>query len=206
MKKRAVMVRPAMEVGVESAEAGTGQRTGHKEGTVRLEPQRSRLSPKPGWRQRRQLRTTTKYRQIQEGFGTTDAETLLLMRLGDLQVADTGQSITAQPWSRSHVVVGLSARLAVGAHTEVTAPWLLDHRGGDTEVSIAEPGLVVFIDRRHLHPVESALAGRAEPVAPIAKAVDKYPQSPRPQEAAVSPSTVAVDSSRTSSIPVLHQS
>ena len=74
MKKRAVMVRPAMEVGVESAEAGTGQRTGHKEGTVRLEPQRSRLSPKPGWRQRRQLRTTTKYRQIQEGFGTTDAE------------------------------------------------------------------------------------------------------------------------------------
>lgn len=151
---------------------------------MQLKPETSRLGSRPGWRERRRLRTTTKYRQIQEFLGTSDEETVLLLRLGDLQTAEAGQMVTRQAWSRSHIVVGLSARLGVGAYTEVTAPWLIDDRGQGAEVKISQTGLVLFIDRRHRHLVNGALAGRVEPVAPIAKAVDKYPKPERaPQDA-----------------------
>ena len=146
---------------------------------MQLKPETSRLGSRPGWRERRRLRTTTKYRQIQESLGTSDAETELLLRLGDLQTAEAGQMVTRQAWSRSHIVVGLSARLGLGAFTEVTAPWLIDDRDQGAEISISQTGLVLFIDRRHRHLAGKALAGRVEPVAPIAKAVDKYPQTER---------------------------
>jgi hypothetical protein len=147
-------------------------------------PESSRLGPNPGWRQRRNLRSTAKYQQIRAFLGTSDSDTLLLMRLGDLQSAEAGQAVTHRPWSRSHIVIGLTARLAVGSYTEITAPWLVDDRGDGVELTVSRPGLVLFVDRRHWHLIESAVAGKVEPVAPIAKAATRRAPArrvPRPE-------------------------
>lgn len=146
--------------------------------TMELKPGNKRLGPKPGRRERRRIRATAEYRYVRESLGTTDAETLLLLRIGDVMIAQAGQDITGEEWTRYHMVIGLSTRLAVGDYTQVTAPWMIDHDSEGAPISVAKTGLVLFIDRRHRHLADAALAGRVEPVAPIAKAVAQRPARP----------------------------
>ena len=58
--------------------------------TMELKPGNKRLGPKPGRRERRRIRATAEYRYVRESLGTTDAETLLLLRIGDVMIAQAG--------------------------------------------------------------------------------------------------------------------
>jgi hypothetical protein len=144
---------------------------------------RDRIVGKPNRRQRRRIRNTDKYQNIKNSLDTNDHDTLLLWRLGDVQQVETGQSLNGPGWSPAHLVIGMSAGLrlqtdsgardagATDTQFDVSAPWLIRHLDHHhTRASVNQPGSVLIIDRRHFHLVERSLAGRVEPVGPIAQA------------------------------------
>lgn len=149
----------------------------------RKDSKTERLDRKPRRRHRRLIRQTTKYDDIRRALGTNDHETVLLSRLSDIHQVDVGQALNGPAWTRAHIVIGLTAGLrlqttvfvsdeeqAVG-ELDISAPWMvknLDLDGG--RLSVNQAGLVLTIDRRHLHLAESALLGRVEPIDPIAHA------------------------------------
>jgi len=164
---------------------------------VRHDINNNRVGRKPNRRQQRLIRQTTKYREIKRCLGTNDHDTLLLYRLADVHHVDVGQPVNGPEASPAHVVVGLSAELRLEAGPSgrddaggdvrsdreftVSAPWMT--HGLDREVaqaSISRSGLVLIIDRRHLHLVERSLLGRVEPVGPIAVAFRLVKPVPEP--------------------------
>lgn len=142
-----------------------------------------RLDRRPSRRHRRLIRQTTKYNDIRQALGTNDHDTVLLARLSDIHRVEIGQDLNGPAWTRAHVVVGLTAGLrlqttvfvsdeeqAVG-ELDISAPWMvknLDLEG--SRLSVNQAGLVLTIDRRHLHLADSILPGRVEPIDPIAHA------------------------------------
>jgi len=163
-----------------------------------------RLEGKPNWRNRRLIRASEKYQAIKHNLDTTDEETMLLTRLGDLHQVAPGEKLNGQIWSRTYAVVGLDVALRVATSNEihlvdegptegsvgndvesgssralsatvrVSAPWVVrDVAGSDAELAVGEAGVVLILDRRHLHLADRSLSGRAEPVDPIVNAVNQ---------------------------------
>ena len=157
----------------------------------------SRWDRKPSRRHRREIRQTTKYDDIRRCLGASDHDALVLCGLSEIHHVEVGHALNGPAWRRAHVVVGLSAVLrlqttvyvsdeeqAIG-ELDISAPWIvknLDREGGRLWVS--QPGLVLTIDRRHLHLVERILLGRVEPVGPIAVAFRLVRPAEKPAPAA----------------------
>lgn len=149
----------------------------------RKDSKTNRLDRKPSRRHLRQIRQSGKYSDIRGCLGTNDRTTVLLCRLSDIHHVEAGQALNGPAWTRAHVVIGLSAGLRLqttvyvsdteqaAGQLDISAPWIvrnLDHGRG--RLSVNQPGLVLTIDRRHLHLIEPGLLGRVEPIDPIAQA------------------------------------
>ncbi len=150
---------------------------------MQLNPRNQRLRPKPTRRERRRIRRSPGYSEIRSRLGITDAQTLLLLQVGDLQLAHVGQDVIGRQWSESHVLIGLAPRLRVSNSSEISAPWMVHDNDLETQVTIASPGSVLFVHRRHLPLVEGMLAGATETVGRLSRAAlhrPRQPQSTRP--------------------------
>ncbi len=153
----------------------------HQEGSpVQLQPRDQNLRPKPTRGERRKIRRSPAYLELRASLGVNDTQALLLIQLGDFHLAHVGQQVTCRPWSRSHVLIGLKPRLFVTGAAEISAPWMVRDADLDVDVSIASPGSVLFIHRRHQHLVGRLLAGAAESVGRLTRAASHNPPAHGP--------------------------